>query len=357
MTNSVECPKCAQSFQVPSELMGKRMRCLKCQQVFVPKPVEREETALQTSPSPRRPERSERDEAPPPPRSEARIKREDEDKSGYLWPLAVLPWGLLLLAFGGCLVGLLAGVTATVLSGVGIVFARSRQMSFGVRLGGLLAINGLALLLFLCGGLFTIYQATNAGSNRTNPNGFGLFSQPFQKQPPPQLRPAPEVKLPPIKPIFDRGPRVYLADMDEFGVLSGFWPFEKSGKVGDGSPISLNGQPSPKGLSMHPPQAPAFTTVRYRLGKQAAMFRAVVAINDTTKWCWSPATFSVIGDGKILWQSVWIAHNHAHSQECSVSVEDVDVLELRVYCENGNKGLHAVWIEPRLLQKADAPDR
>lgn len=69
------------------------------------------------------------------------------------------------------------------------------------------------------------YRVTNAGSNRISPNGLGRFPQPFPNQPPPKLLPAPEVKRPPSKPIFERGPRVYFADLDEFGVSSGFWPF------------------------------------------------------------------------------------------------------------------------------------
>jgi len=35
----------------------------------------------------------------------------------------------------------------------------------------------------------------------------------------------------------------------------------------------------------------------------------------------------------------------------------VDVLELRVIAPGHHIGLHAVWIEPRLLQKADTPNK
>jgi hypothetical protein len=36
--------------------------------------------------------------------------------------------------------------------------------------------------------------------------------------------------------------------------------------------------------------------------------------------------------------------------------ETIRVLELRVQCRNFNQGVHAVWVEPRLLQTADTPD-
>jgi hypothetical protein len=44
-------------------------------------------------------------------------------------------------------------------------------------------------------------------------------------------------------------------------------------------------------------------------------------------------------------------------QEFSLKVAGVDVLELRVIAPGHHIGLHAVWIEPRLLQKSDNPDK
>src|SRR5262249_21079580 len=94
----------------------------------------------------------------------------------------------------------------------------------------------------------------------------------------------------------------------------------------------------------------------YRLGMGAAVFKAVVAINDSSNWCWSPATFTVLGDGKALWKSKDLSHTTSRTQECSVDVSGVNVLELRVQVVNGSEGVHAVWVEPRLLQTADTPD-
>jgi hypothetical protein len=167
-----------------------------------------------------------------------------------------------------------------------------------------------------------------------------------------------DVEPPPIERIFARGPRVFLADLREFGVVAGGpWPFGKNGKVGDGRPITVKGVRSHHGLSMHPPWAPKFSRVRYRLGKQATRFKATAAINDSSNWCWSPATFTVWGDGRKLWQSKPLAHTMDRSDECVVDVSGVDVLELRVQVLNGSDGDHAVWFEPRLLQRADTPDR
>jgi hypothetical protein len=161
----------------------------------------------------------------------------------------------------------------------------------------------------------------------------------------------------PEGPLFAKGPVRFLSEMPEFDVVPGEWPFRK-GDVGDGKPIEVAGVRSPHGLGMHPPHAvfgkPGYAAVKYRLNKQAELLKATVAINDTTKWCFSPATFTVLGDGKQLWRSNEITHQAARSQECAVPVKGVDVLELRVQVANGQVGVHAVWVEPRVYLKAGA---
>ncbi len=175
----------------------------------------------------------------------------------------------------------------------------------------------------------------------------------------PNKKGPPEKAGPPPSRLFPNGQVRFLSELPEFDVRPGEWPFKK-GDIGDGKPIKVGGVPSPHGLGMHPPMAtfrnPPYAAVKYRLEKEAELLKATVAVDDSTQWCWSPATFTVLGDGKELWKSGEIAHNHARSQECQVVVKGVDVLELRVQVLNGNKGVHAVWVEPRVLQKFDSPD-
>jgi len=164
--------------------------------------------------------------------------------------------------------------------------------------------------------------------------------------------------LRPFDRLFKKGPVVYMADLSEFDVQNGEWPFAKDGTLGNNNRdrIRVKGNLSPKGLGMHPPAAPKFASVKYRLGKQAALFKAVVAIDDTANFCWTPATFTVWGDGKQLFESKLIAHNHQRTQDCSVDVNGVDLLELRIGCPGLSQGVHAVWVEPRLLRRSDTPD-
>ena len=336
----LRCPHCA-TFLPQTAAQDELCGCPSCGGVLAAAPVE---TVADQS----------LEEGPSSSHSEVRTPRTDHGVPGYLWPLAALPWGLLLLALGGCLWGVLAGLAAAALSAAGVALIQARQLSVSLRLVGLLILDSMAGLVLVVGGLGLVIGLSNGQQSGPDP------------APAPAAAPAPNGARPsafpsatdvPVRPLFTQRPCVYLADLQEYDVQAGPWPFGKNGQVGDGRPIEVKGVRSPKGLSMHPPWAPGFASVRYRLGKQATLFRATVAINDTTNWCWSPATFSLIGDGKPLWQSVGIAHNHARSQACNVDVSGVDILELRVQVANGSDGVHAVWVEPRLLQKADTPDQ
>jgi hypothetical protein len=187
--------------------------------------------------------------------------------------------------------------------------------------------------------------------------GYALTSVPV-----PQARtesPAPSLpskaETPPSK-LFPKGPIRFLSELEEFDVKAGPMPFRKNGDVGDGKPIIVGGVPSPHGLGMHPPRAPQYSAAKYRLEKEAAVFKGVVAINDPVTWHWSPAYFTVLGDGKELWKSGPIAFTFHRSQACAIKVTGVDVLELRVQAANGNNGTLAVWAEPRILQRPDTPD-
>jgi hypothetical protein len=66
--------------------------------------------------------------------------------------------------------------------------------------------------------------------------------------------------------------------------------------------------------------------------------------------------FEIYGDGKSLWTSRPVQEPR-DIQEFNISVSGVEVLELRVVAERVNHGLHAVWVEPRLLQRSNTPDK
>ena len=161
---------------------------------------------------------------------------------------------------------------------------------------------------------------------------------------------------PPIKRLFVGKAVEYLSDLDEFAVLDGPWPFAKNGSLGNSKDnIVVQGIHSPKGLGMHPPSS-SYSAVRFRLGKQGALFKSSVAIDDTGGGAFGGAEFEVLGDGKQLWRSAPVARSNQPPLDCRIELPNVDILELRVYSPQVHNGLHAVWVEPRVFQKLSTPD-
>jgi hypothetical protein len=151
--------------------------------------------------------------------------------------------------------------------------------------------------------------------------------------------------------------KVYLVDLHETEAKMGPWPLGK-GVLGDpnGTVLTVAGEKRPKSLGMHPATPPAGSVVKYRLARAAAAFVTGVAYDDSNKGIRTGDTvFEVLGDGKLLWSSKPIQIK-GDFDECNVSVEGVDVLELRVAVVRGSGwGAHAVWIDPHLLgASADA---
>ena len=89
--------------------------------------------------------------------------------------------------------------------------------------------------------------------------------------------------------------------------------------------------------------------VRVESGKSYLTFRSSVALNDDVPSTPTPLTFKVLGDGKVLWESKPVT-DRGVIQDCSVSVQDVDRLELQVACPGDYSAAHAVWLEPQLLR-------
>jgi serine/threonine protein kinase len=143
--------------------------------------------------------------------------------------------------------------------------------------------------------------------------------------------------------------KVYLSGLTP--VHSEHWPIYPPPPPGR-PPIKViggamvRGELSPHGIFMHPPPAwegPA--SLSYRLDGKFATFHTTVSINDGPPRAASPCTFTVRGDGKVLWQSRPVS-TQADTQICAVSVQGVDELKLEVSSAGDPRGAHAVWVEP-----------
>jgi serine/threonine-protein kinase len=113
--------------------------------------------------------------------------------------------------------------------------------------------------------------------------------------------------------------------------------------------IIVKGVISKKGLSTLAPSVGA-ASVCYHLNRQYSTFKSGVALHDGGWFSGSKITFTVMGDGKVLWQSKKIGAHDEYPQDCSVSVAGVDVLELQVTCTSSNNGVWPVWLDPRVSQ-------
>ncbi|MBX9625744.1 MAG: NPCBM/NEW2 domain-containing protein, partial [Gemmataceae bacterium] len=163
-------------------------------------------------------------------------------------------------------------------------------------------------------------------------------------------KPAARPPLPPAVVPEDPEPgAVYLSDLPEAGVVKGTWPLGKEGDTGEPlvGPIRVAGRFSPRGLGLHPPPAPGYAAVSYKLGKAAVRLKAGVALNDTAFALLTGPVFEVWGDGKRLWQSPPV-EERGKPVPCRVDLTGVDVLELRV-TTGRHFGVHAVWLDPRLI--------
>src|SRR5262249_38272020 len=138
----------------------------------------------------------------------------------------------------------------------------------------------------------------------------------------------------------------FLADLPVVEATVGWGQFGTKGNLGYANKaITVNGAPSPNGLSMHPPRSGAARVI-YALKKRYSSLVTTAAINDDAK-SRSPLTFRVLTDSREIWKSRPLKV-HGESDRCAVSLVGVDRLELEVYCPGKNDNAHAVWLEPEV---------
>ena len=147
----------------------------------------------------------------------------------------------------------------------------------------------------------------------------------------------------------------YLSNMQEFNAQVGWGSFGKKGKLGYqvayGDEVQVDGKKWPNAISAHPPSHNA-SRVSYRLQGNAKLFKAWCALSDGDGGFQrpdSPATFRVFGDGILLWASPQV-RTFKQIEECRISVEGVDTLELQIHCHGHFGNVRAVWLEPHVLR-------
>ena len=138
---------------------------------------------------------------------------------------------------------------------------------------------------------------------------------------------------------------VFLSDLKEIKAIVGYGNFD-IGRTCDGKPMLINGKEQPHGLQVAA-VANGIAYVQYKLGKDFRIFRSSIALEDTVGISQSILTFKVLGDNKILWESKPVRRSRT-PQNCEISVQGVDILELQVICPGEIGGAHSVFGEPHL---------
>jgi hypothetical protein len=115
--------------------------------------------------------------------------------------------------------------------------------------------------------------------------------------------------------------------------------------------VRVQGRLFPNGIFMHPPTQPngGTSSVSVKLGKQFKAFRAGVSLNDGPPQSDAPLTFTVLADGRRVWESRPV-RSQADADACDLDVKGVDVLTIAVTCPGFPHGAHAVWTDPTLLR-------
>jgi hypothetical protein len=156
-----------------------------------------------------------------------------------------------------------------------------------------------------------------------------------------------------LEPKMQRpGATVFLNELQEFAYKPGApgWTFGKYGSLGSATQpnqrVRFHDQPTTNSLCLHPPDH-GYTRVCYYVGQRAQALRVEVGISDhDPKTRPSPVRFVVLGDGKVIWRSTSL-RGSGRSEWIKLDVHHVDVLELRVYAEEGvSAGAHAIWLNP-----------
>jgi hypothetical protein len=152
-----------------------------------------------------------------------------------------------------------------------------------------------------------------------------------------------------INSAFMFGKKAYLVTLKHFDVKA--HAFTNNGTQEDGTKLTLNGELAPHSIYLHPPEK-GLSQVSYPLGGKWTGFRATIGtpnVDGKNEDPRSPLTFEVVGDGKSLWKSEPVTKIDKF-QTCTINVEKVKTLTLKVHCPDNNGWAWVFWIEPILAE-------
>ena len=128
------------------------------------------------------------------------------------------------------------------------------------------------------------------------------------------------------------------------------WGSAHANKSVDGHPLSIGGKSFETGVGTH-----ASSSLRVKLNGNAEKFSASVGVDDEEKGQVSSITFSVVGDGKTLWQS-GVMHAGDAAKQVDVDLKGVKTLLLLVGdADDGISYDHADWADANIVMADGKP--
>lgn len=215
---------------------------------------------------------------------------------------------------------------------------------------------GVFLVIFLaCGGVIAVFQSVFFSTLRPG-------TPPSPTDTPPQNLPAVPVTPLAIDPAWkDNEMRTtFLVDLPEYDATVGYGTLGKNGVHGFGFPgvaaeqnrVYFQGKASTRALAMVPHERGS-ARVKYRLdGHKLFVGWAAMADlppNHPDRQAASPFVCSVLGDGRLLWQSKPM-QKPGDGEPFLLSVNGVKELELRVTAAGSYHSAWAAWLDPYLLK-------
>ena len=144
------------------------------------------------------------------------------------------------------------------------------------------------------------------------------------------------------------GRRTFVSTLKPFNIKNlndNAWAFDK-----DTAKYKMNGEVIPHSIFTHA-EVSGEASVSYTLAGKMIAFRTSIGLPkhlDAQPDPASAVTFEVLGDGKTLWKSEPVKTLDMF-QTCTVNVEKVKTLTLRIRCQDGH-WVHAVWFGPILVE-------
>lgn len=142
------------------------------------------------------------------------------------------------------------------------------------------------------------------------------------------------------------GKRTYLSDMKASDIKVWNNWYEK-----DSTKAKKDGKIVPHSILMHPDNK-TYSNASFNLDRKAIVFTASVGIPDHELIDGNPRsalTFEVLGDGKSLWKSEPVGVRDSF-QACTIRVDKVKTLTLRVHCPDHNGCAHGTWFTPYIVE-------